>query len=118
MKKMTFERRQSAENRTKTFCMTSRTEDRESTTQVKKSFHYMVSLPEAAEPSVLDPEIFIRKGFDSKRRQETFNFQVIGSFYMTHERRLLRVDFHHVLDIQIDWKKDFSPKKSAVLTKG
>ena len=118
MKKLIFERRQNVENRTKTMCMSSRSEDAESVTSVKKSFHYMLSQPENPQPQVLSPEIFIRKGYDSKRKVESFNFQVIGSFYITHDRQLLRVDFHHCLDIQIDWKKDFSPKKSAVLTKG
>ena len=117
MKDIQYRKSVDVEHRTKDFSVTSRTEDKDSKTQVMKSFQYQVSLIEKVEPAIEPPQIYIKKSFDSVKRVEKFNFQVIGYFYMTHSDNLLEVHFHHTLDIEICWKnKEFSPKKSVILT--
>ncbi len=92
-------------------------EDKDSKTEVKKNFSYKLYKSEDLTPQQGDPEIFIRKSFDSKNAMEKFNFQVKGYYYITHNRMLLKVYFRHTLNIKVQWKsKAFSPKKSEILT--
>jgi len=117
MKNIVFKKTNDAANKTKTLSMTQKFEDHECKTQIRKSFLYKVSHAESVVEQPDQPQIHITKSFDTKKRCEKFNFQVNGSFYMTHHRSNVKVTFHHSLDIQIVWKsKIFSPKKSAVLT--
>ena len=104
-------------NGTKSISVSSHTEDKESDTLIKKSFLYHVRPAEAVDQTITPPEVYIRKTLDTKQAIETFHFQVVGCFYVTHNRMPMRVDFHHNLNIQIKWKsKVFSPKKSVALT--
>ena len=117
MKKVLFRKRINLNKRIKTFSIYSRTEDPECKTQVRKGFTYAVDWAKDDRPVSKPPLIFIRKSYDSKKRVETFGFHVKGYFYITYKRELMRVRFHHTLDIEIKWKaKDFSPKKSVSLT--
>ena len=117
MKKVLFRKRINLKKRIKTFSIYSRTEDHECKTQVRKGFAYAVDWAKEDKPESKPPLIFIRKSFDTKKGIEAFSFHVKGYFYVTHKRELMRVRFHHTLDIEIKWKvKDFSPKKSASLT--
>lgn len=118
MKKICFKRNKDLKKGTKFLHIISRSEDQESLTVVRKGFFYKVSKMNEAEQPVTSPEVFIRKFFDTRQRIEKFSFQVKGTFYMSHDRFLMRVDFHHSLNIKIVWKKKkiFSPKKSEVLT--
>lgn len=118
MKKMTINRQMDAKNHAKKVAISHNSEDAESKTQVSKSFQYTVSRNVVENPVAEAPQVHIKKAFDSKNKQEKFNFQVKGYFFMKHKGELVKVNFHHALDIKITWKsKDFSPKKSAVLTK-
>jgi len=116
MKTILYKRRCRPKRGIKSLIIRSNSEDKESKTQVRKSFTYNVSKSNEVKPRVEAPEIHITKAVDTKRRVEDFKFSVKGFFYMTHQRQKFKVEFHHVLRIKITWKKDFSPKKSEVLT--
>lgn len=117
MKKILFKKRIDINKRMKTFSIYSKTEDHECKTDVRKGFAYAVDVAKEARPQCKAPLVFIRKSFDTKKGIEGFSFHVKGHFYVTHNRTLMRVRFHHTLDIEIKWKvKNFSPKKSASLT--
>jgi len=118
MKQVIYNKTSDLEKGIKAFSISSKTDNSDSLTEVKKSFSYHVSRVDQLAQENVTPELFITKSFDSKTQTEKFNFQVKGSFGMTQNRFYFKVDFHHTLDIQIFWKnKDFSPKKSVVLTK-
>jgi len=93
-----------------------KTEDKESISTVEKGFDYYVETTPSLEPILDVPQIYIIKTIDTKAKKEHFNFQVKGSFYLNNNRLLVKVNFHHILDIDIAWKKTFSPKKSEILT--
>ena len=117
MKNVIFKRMSDVKRGRKELSICSRSEDQDSKTQVRKSFIYNVARTEDIAPQVVAPEIFIHKEMDTKKKIEKFSFEVKGCFYMSHNRILLKVNFHHTLNIKIIWKKEiFSPKKSAVLT--
>lgn len=117
MKDVLFESRIDLERCKKNFSICSKMEDQACKTQVQKSFTYVVNRVEESMPEAKAPVVFIRKSFDSKRRIEQFGFHVRGCFLVTHEDVLMKVLFHHTLDIRIKWKtKNFSPKKSDSLT--
>ena len=118
MKNIIFKKNIDAEDKTKSLSVIQKFEDKECQTEIQKSFRYAVSGAEINAPPACEPQIYIIKSFDSKKKIEMFNFQVKGSFYITHSRLLWKVEFNHTLDIKIHWKeKIFSPKKSEVLTK-
>ena len=117
MKKVLVKGKKDLAQGTKSMTIIQRTEDDECRTCVRKSFDYHVSRTSKLEPVNKAPQIYIEKTIDSNKATEGFNFHVKGSFYMTHQRVILKVDYHHVLNIQIRWKtKNFSPKKSEILT--
>jgi hypothetical protein len=116
VKKILFKKRIDPDKRIKTFSIYSKTEDDECKTHVRKGFAYAVDLAKEVNPQYKPPLVFIRKTFDTRNGIEGFGFHVKGHFYMTHNRVLMRVRFHHTLDIEIKWKaKNFSPKKSVSL---
>lgn len=117
MKEILFKKNSDIQKRTKTLSISHINEDKDCKTHVKKSFIYMVSKVEEVEDQIQPPQIFIRKTINNKTREEHFIFEVKGYFFMSHQRFLMKVRFHHTLVIDIFWKdKIFSPKKSAVLT--
>ena len=117
MKDVLFESQIDLENRRKNFSICSKKEDKACKTQVHKSFTYVVDRVTDVTPAAKAPIVFIRKSFDAKTRVEEFGFHVKGFFLVNHEDMLMKVLFHHTLDIKIKWKaKDFSPKKSESLT--
>ena len=116
MRNIVYKKKQSIEHRRKLISIAENSEDKECKTYVRKSFVYIVSKAETA-GEVNAPEIFIKKRFDTKSLVERFSFRVKGSFYLTREQSLFKVDFCHTLRINILWKsKIFSPKKSVTLT--
>ncbi len=118
MKDVLLKRQYNVEKRTKRFMIQSNAEDKETTTQIQKSFSYRISPTEIQDPKLDAPQLYLHKVVDSKSKIENFNFQVKGKFYITHNNQSFMVHFHHTLDIRITWKtENFSPKKSAVLTK-
>ena len=117
MREIAYRKKQSLKNRCKVISITENSEDNECKTMVRKSFVYILTEVKCINESLGKPEIFIRKSFDTRLRDEKFNFRVKGGFYMTQERDIFKVDFCHTLNIHIKWKgKIFSPKKSATLT--
>ena len=92
-------------------------EDQDCRTHVRKSFVYIVTGAHQGESPIENPQIYVKKFFDTKLQHEKFSFRVKGAFYMTKDRVIYRVDFCHTLKIDIHWKnKIFSPKKSVTLT--
>jgi len=117
MKDILYKKRQSLKNRHKVISISERSEDKDCKTHVRKSFAYMVSKTEPIDYGDGHPEIYIKKSFNSKTREERFSFKVKGFFFMNQRRSVLKVDFCHTLNIHIAWKKKaFSSNKSATLT--
>ena len=117
MKEIMFKKLSDLKKRTKHLSISQHSEDKDCKTHVQKSFSYIVSKMEGQEPEVVAPQVFIKKSLNTKTGVETFTFEVKGSFYMSYNRSMMKVRFHHTLNIEILWKeKVFSPKKSAVLT--
>ncbi len=118
MKTMVFRRNKDVNRGTKFLQICSRYQDKECSTIVRKGFLYKVKRAPNLEPKIESPQVYIRKYIDTRAGIEKFSFRVKGTFYMTHERVLMQVDFHHSLHIKIIWKnkKNFSPKKSESLT--
>ena len=117
MKTINFKRHKDVKRGTKYLHISSRTESKECITLVRKGFLYKAQISQETEPEQSSPEIFIRKAIDTEKNIEKFSFHVKGTFYMSHSRKSIRVDFHHSLNIKIVWKKKvFSPEKSEVLT--
>ena len=101
----------SLKKRRKTLLVSERSEDKECKTYVKKSFIYLVSPEVRIDNPIPRPDIYIRKCYNSKTRQETFSFRIKGYFYITKDQCFLKVNFCHSLRINILWKaKIFSPK--------
>ena len=117
MKEVYLKRNCDAQQGTKRLAILQKNEEKDCKTKVYKSFRYHISKAEALDHSLLTPEIFITKNFDTKRGIERFTFTVHGAFYLDYKQELLKVDFLHTLKIEIRWKsKVFSPKKSEILT--
>ena len=117
MKEVLFRRILKPARHIKSLAMASVSEDKDSKTKIRKSFVYHVTHVDEVEKDAPAPQIHITKIFDSKNKIEKFHLVVKGSFFMTHNRFLVKVRFRHTLRIQIFWKtKDFSPKKSVALT--
>ena len=118
MKNIIFRKSLDPETRTKSLSVQQNTEDKDCKTQVRKSFKYKVTDAQPGQAEATEPQIYIRKKFDTKKQIELFHFQVKGDFCVTHQRMSYSVQFEHSLEIEIHWKsKAFSPKKSVVLTK-
>jgi hypothetical protein len=117
MRKMVYKRINNPENGSKSMVLSTRKTDRESTAFIYKSFKYAAQKTQDDNRPLTVPEIHIKKSFDSKRLREKFSFRVKGYFYMTHQRMNFKIDFEHTLRIHLYYRsKDFSPKKSEVLT--
>ena len=117
MKQVFLKRNCNATHGTKRLAILQKNEEKDCATRVYKSFRYHLQPIDTLQTANSTPEIFITKNFDTKRGIERFTFTVHGAFYVGYKRELLRVNFQHTLKIQIRWKtKDFSPKKSEMLT--
>lgn len=110
MKELLHRRRNNKIRGTKVVTISSRIDDLEGTTRVRKSFLYNVARTKEAACSVQPPEIYIRKFFDTEKKIEKFLFHVKGNFYTTDGDTMAKVYFHHSLNVQILWKK-FLPTK-------
>ncbi len=117
MRQILYKKKHSVRHRSKMISISEQNEDSECRTRVRKSFVYIVTRVDEIAKSIADPEIFIKKSFDSKLLSERFSFRVRGAFFMTQDRYLFKVEFCHTLKINIIWfNKSFSPKKSVTLT--
>ncbi len=117
MRTIEYKKRHSLKHRRKVISMNENIEDKDCKTRVHKSFVYLVAPAAEVREALPAPQIYIRKRFNSKTKEENFAFKVKGAFYMTRDRGVLKVDFCHALRISIVWKnKIFSPNKSETLT--
>ena len=90
-------------------------EERESVTDVRKNFIYVVTEAQSEENASI-PRVHIKKFFDSVSRDEKFSFRVKGFFYVNHSRRLMKVDYCHTLRINLHWKSEVTtPKKTVTM---
>ncbi len=116
MKEILFKKKCNAGKGIKSLSISQQSEDKDSTTLVRKSFLYHVTKTQETNPKTDPPQIYIKKVFDTKKKTEKFFLKVKGAFYMTHKRLLLQVNFQHTLNIHILWKaKSFSIKNATVL---
>ncbi|HNV23606.1 MAG TPA: hypothetical protein PLH56_03790 [Candidatus Omnitrophota bacterium] len=117
MKRVIFKNKKDYEKGTKELSLCQKIEDQDSITHITKRFFYHVTEIKSMVETSEAPQIYIVKNVDSKKKLEQVDLKCVGSFYMTHQRTFLKVNFQHTLNIQIYWKTDiFSPKKSAILT--
>lgn len=116
MKEVRIQKVDKPEHRIKLLSICQAAEDKQCDTSVHKSFFYKVFKCYDTEPQLNPPQIYVFKALDTKNKTEKFRFQVKGCFYVTHKRFLYKIRYRHLLDIEIKWKKIFSPKKSAVVT--
>ena len=102
----------SVKNHRKAICLCERAEDTECITYVKKNFIYVLTPKnQDIQTDLPEPDIVIKKAYNSKTKEEKFYFRVKGFFYITKELSVLKVHFCHSLQIKICWKsKIFSPK--------
>ncbi len=118
MKRVVFKQNKNLNDRIKNISVLTKSEDKDSKTQVHKSFVYKVSIARENEVAQSTPQVFIKKSIDTRNGIEKFRFKVNGAFYMDHEDQKVKVSFTHSLNISVKWKKKiFSPKKSEKLTK-
>ena len=116
MREILFKNMTSVPKRRKAVLISERSEDKECKTYVRKSFVYRVTPEVRVEHPIPQPDIYIRKSYSTKTKEEKFSFRVKGYFYMAKDGCFLKVNFCHCLKINILWKsKIFSPK-SATLT--
>ena len=116
MKKVLHKTRVAFDNRIKMTKIIEDKEDKDCVTKIRKTFVYVLTPVVGEAQTTSEPEIKIRKSFDTKTRDEKFAFRIKGSIYVNHNRRLIRVDYCHGLRIHLKWKtKVFSPKKSVTM---
>ncbi len=117
MRKILYKKRHSFKHRRKIILIKEMAEDKECRTIVQKSFIYKIRNSGYTNTVDTHPEIFVRKHIDNKQQKEVFHFKVKGSFSLRQGRHSYKVEFCHILKINIFWKaKIFSPKKSGTLT--
>ncbi len=117
MKEILYKKVMDPEQRIKNFSIKTTKDEKESKTEVEKAFSYHVVPVEKIEEEIAAPDIYVKKEINNKNKTEKFHLEVKGYFFMTKDRSVVKVCFHHRLHIQIQWKsKIFSPKKSEVLT--
>jgi vacuolar-type H+-ATPase subunit E/Vma4 len=116
MKQLLHTSRSAFHNQVKMIKIVEKAEDQECLTHVRKTFVYVVLAALDEAEKLPEPQIKIRKSFDTKTREEKFSFRIKGGIYVNHHRRLIRVDYSHTLRINLKWKtKVFSPKKSVTM---
>jgi hypothetical protein len=116
MKQLLHTSRTAFHNHVKIIKIVEKAEDTECLTHVRKTFVYVISGAVDEAEKLPEPQIKIRKSFNTKTREEKFSFRIKGGIYVNHNRRLLRVDYSHTLRINLKWKtKVFSPKKSVTM---
>lgn len=116
MNKVLHKTRVAFNNRIKMTKIIEDKEDKECVTKIRKTFVYVLTPVVGETETLSQPQIMIRKSFDTQTRDEKFSFRIKGSIYVNHMRRLVRVDYCHGLRIHLRWKvKVISPKKSVTM---
>ncbi len=111
MRKILYRKMMSLQNRRKAISVLERSEDKECKTYVKKNFVYIVTPNAKVTKALNQPDIYIKKSYDTRTKEERFSFKIKGSFYISREESCFLVSFCHSLNIHIMWKsKVISPK--------
>ena len=118
MRRIRYKRKHDPLRHRKTFCIRECNEDKQCRTEVLKRFLYQARpVEERTPPQAPQPQIFVKKTFDSKKQEESYRFIMKGAFFVTQGRFVRRIDFRHVLIIHIVWKgAHSSPQTSVTLT--
>lgn len=117
MRELVYSRKKTRHNRSKIICLHEYAKDKDCDTRVHKNFVYLATPVKKGHETEQHPQVFIKKSFNSQTLEEKFSFRVRGAFTIHRGRQVFRVDFCHVLRIEIVWKnKDLSPKQSGLLT--
>ena len=116
MKEILHKTRNTLDQRAKIISILENSEDQNCVTNIRKNFVYVVSPEEQEAGEAPQPDIEIKKSFDTKTRDEKFAFRIKGTFFVNRHRRIVKVDYCHSLKIHLHWKtKVFSPKKSVTM---
>ncbi len=89
--------------------------DKESDTQVNKTFVYLVSRVDQIPQDIPAPEVFITKKIESEGRSEVYLFRVKGVVYMKQHRFIYRVLYSHGLTVHLQWKTHVLSSKPSAL---
>ncbi len=116
MRKILFKNLTSLKKRRKVISVSERSEDKECNTHVQKSFVYIVSPEIRIDGSISQPDIYIKKYFNTRTKEEKFYFKVKGYFYITKDLSFLKVSFCHSLRINILWKTKVCSSNSATMS--
>ena len=116
MREILFKNATSLQKKRKAISVSERSEDKECKTFVRKSFVYLVTPQMRVEQPIPSPDIYIRKTYNTRSKEEKFSFRVKGFFYIARESCFLQVSFCHCLKINILWKAKILSPKSATLT--
>ena len=82
---------------------------------MRKNFLYIAQEVDH-EDDPIQPQVHVRKSFDSLSRTEKFIMQVKGTFYVNRNRRLVKIAYYHTLKILLHWKTAIaSPSKSVTM---
>ncbi len=116
MKKVIFSRDVQPKRGFKKFVLREKHLEQDNITHVKKSFSYYVTrCPRNAPQQTEEPEVFIRKNADQRRRLEMVKFEVRGKIFTKHNNVMYEVVYNHVLNIHIRWnEKIVSPNNTAL----
>ena len=85
MREILFRNMTSVPKRRKAILISERSEDKECKTYVRKSFVYIVTPEVRVEQPIPQPDIYIRKSYSTKTKEEKFSFRVKGYFYVAKE---------------------------------
>ncbi|MBF0511950.1 MAG: hypothetical protein HQL13_06445 [Candidatus Omnitrophica bacterium] len=88
-------------------------QDDQCVTDVRKNFIYVAQEADSQEEQAA-PKVRIKKSFDSVNKDEKFSFRVIGHYYVTHHRRLIKIIYAHTLKINLHWKCPVTSLKKIV----
>lgn len=110
MRDILYKKRKSFKNHRETISVSEYSSDKECETRIRKSLVCIATRVQEVGEQTGQPEIYVKKSFDTKLRQENFSFRVKGFFFLTRKCVVFRVDFCHTLRINIVWKnKSFFP---------
>ena len=116
MRRILYKKLTSLKNRRKAISVSEWAEDVECKTHVRKNFVYILAEDTSLEEPLSQPDIYIKKSYDSKLKEEKFSFRVKGFFYINQGRHPIKVIFCHSLGIHIQWKSKILSPKSVTLT--
>ena len=110
MREVLYRNLTSLKNKRKVISVSDKSENKNISTHIHRTFIYVVSNEVEAVEDLPAPVFCITKNFNTKTKEEKFSFRVKGIFYVTNDESFLRVNFCHSLRIDIIPK----PKMTSV----